>query len=102
MGLFSFLFGNKNNQIQEYLDKNAVILDVRTHKEYANEHIEDAILIPVSELKSRLEEVKNLNKPIIAHCASGIRSAQATQILKSHGIDAINGGGILKLKSTLK
>ncbi|WP_299117597.1 rhodanese-like domain-containing protein [uncultured Winogradskyella sp.] len=102
MGLFSFLFGKKSNQIKEYLEKDAVILDVRTQKEYDADHIEGAVLIPISELKSRLKEVKDLNKPVIAHCKSGIRSTQASQILNSNGIDAINGGGISTMKAALK
>ncbi|GGI55755.1 rhodanese-like domain-containing protein [Winogradskyella haliclonae] len=102
MGLFSFLFGKKSNQIKEYLEKDAVILDVRTKKEYDADHIEGAVLIPISELKSRLKEVKDLNKPVIAHCRSGIRSAQASQILNSNGIEAINGGGISTMKTALK
>lgn len=102
MGLFSFLFGKKTNQTKAYLDKGAVILDVRTQKEYDANHIEGAILIPVSELKNRLKEVTDLKKPIVAHCKSGIRSAQATQLLKANGIDAINGGGITTLKKALQ
>lgn len=102
MGLFSFLFGKKTNRVQEYIEKGAVILDVRTLKEYNAHHIKSAIHIPVSELKSRIEEIKSLNKPVIAHCASGIRSAQAAQILNSNGIDAINGGGINAMKTALE
>ncbi|RZN84328.1 MAG: rhodanese-like domain-containing protein [Winogradskyella sp.] len=102
MGLFSFLFGKKSNQIQEYLKKDAVILDVRTQREYNIEHIEGAILVPISELKTRIEEIKKLNKPVIAHCKSGIRSAQAKQILNANGIDAINGGGISAMKKALQ
>ncbi|TCK65226.1 rhodanese-related sulfurtransferase [Winogradskyella wandonensis] len=102
MGLFSFLFGKKNNNIQTYLDQNAVILDVRTQNEYDANHIDNAIHIPVSELKRRIEEIKTLNKPVIAHCASGIRSAQAVQILKANGIEAMNGGGISAMRKALE
>ncbi|SHH01878.1 rhodanese-like domain-containing protein [Winogradskyella jejuensis] len=102
MGLFSFLFGKKSNNIQTYLEKEAVILDVRTQKEYDANHIDNAIHIPVSELKSRIGEVKALNKHVIAHCASGIRSAQAVQILKANGIEAINGGGISAMRKALE
>jgi len=102
MGLFSFLFGKKSNKIREYLEKDAVILDVRTQQEYDADHIKGAILIPISELKGRLNEVKDLNRPVIAHCKSGIRSAQASQILKANGIDTINGGGINTMKIALQ
>ncbi|MEZ4928626.1 MAG: rhodanese-like domain-containing protein [Chitinophagales bacterium] len=33
-----------------------------------------------------------MNKPVILCCASGARSGQATSILKSKGIDAVNAG----------
>lgn len=102
MGVFNFLFGNRKNKVQEYINNNAIILDVRTTKEYNTDHIEGAIHIPITELKSRLKDVKNHNKPIIAYCRSGIRSAQATLMLNNNGCDAINGGGIAKLKSDLK
>jgi len=42
-----------------------------------------------------------LNKPVIACCASGMRSSQATSILKSNGIDAMNGGGWMSLENKL-
>ena len=102
MGLLRFLFGKKSTKTQEYLKKGAVILDVRTQAEYDHFHFETAIHIPISELKSRLNELKAINKPIIAHCKSGVRSAQAKQILNANGLEAINGGGISKLKSALR
>lgn len=102
MGLFSFLFGKKSNQTQAYLDKDAVILDVRTQAEYNDFHFKDALHIPISELKNRIEDVKKLNKPVIAHCRSGVRSAQAKQILSANGIDAINGGGVAAMKKVLQ
>ena len=102
MGLLDFLFGNKKKQINNYLNKGAIILDVRTVKEYNTEHIENAIHIPIAELKSRINEIKGLNKPVIAHCRSGVRSAQAAQILKANNIDVINGGGMSTMKAALQ
>ncbi|NRD19404.1 rhodanese-like domain-containing protein [Winogradskyella eckloniae] len=101
MGLFTALFGKSTNKIEEYIEKGAVILDVRTLSEYKGNHIKNAIHIPLQELNSRLNEIKNLNKPVIAHCASGMRSANATSFLKSNGVDAINGGGIASLQRKL-
>lgn len=102
MGLLNSLFGIKSKRIHSYLKEEAVMLDVRTLKEYNVDHVKGAVHIPITELKSRIEEVKQLNKPIIAYCRSGVRSAQATSILKANGIDAINGGGIAKVKSILQ
>jgi rhodanese-related sulfurtransferase len=52
-------------------------------------------------LNGNIETIKKWNKPIIACCRSGMRSAQATSILKQHGIDCINGGGWQSLESKL-
>ena len=44
---------------------------------------------------------KKWNKPVIACCRSGMRSAQATSILNQHGIDCFNGGGWTSLENKL-
>lgn len=102
MGIFNTLFGKSNNNVAEYIEKGAVILDVRSKAEYQGGHIKNAIHIPLQELNAKFNQVKKLNKPVIAYCASGMRSASATSILKSQGIDAINGGGIVSLQQKLE
>jgi phage shock protein E len=93
MGIFEFLFGNQQKKRADYLKKGAVILDVRT--------IKGAKHIPLDTLRNHVNELKNLNKPIIVYCASGVRSAKATKFLNLNNIDAINGGGINSLKSII-
>jgi apurinic endonuclease APN1 len=46
-----------------------------------------------TEPDGRADDIKKLNKPVIACCRSGMRSGQATSILKQNGIECINGGG---------
>ena len=101
MGFFDFIFGAKKRQVETYLENDAVILDVRNNHEWNNGHIENAIHIPLDELNNRLEEVKQLNKPIIVCCESGMRSAKAAKFLNLNNIDATNGGGWVSLKSKL-
>lgn len=93
MRLFN-LFRKKDmsNEIKEYLENGAVILDVRTVEEWNAGHSEGAQLITLQTIPARVDEVKAWNKPVIAVCKSGGRSAQATQFLKGHGVDVINGG----------
>ncbi|WGH74289.1 rhodanese-like domain-containing protein [Tenacibaculum tangerinum] len=81
-----------SNQIQEYLAKGAVVLDVRTIAEWNEGHSKGAKHIVLNTIPSNVEEVKSWNKPVIAVCRSGARSGQATQFLQNHGIDIINGG----------
>ncbi|MBT8324123.1 MAG: rhodanese-like domain-containing protein [Winogradskyella sp.] len=102
MGLLNLLFGNKSEAINIYLEKNAVLLDVRSNDEFSQGHLPGALHIPLQELEYRVEEILKLKKPVIAYCASGARSDRATNFLKLNKIDAINGGGINSLRSTLK
>jgi rhodanese-related sulfurtransferase len=52
-------------------------------------------------LNAKFNQVKKLNKPVIVYCASGMRSGSAASMLKSKGVDAINGGGIGSLQRKL-
>jgi rhodanese-related sulfurtransferase len=101
MGILSALFRQSTNQLAEYIEKDAIYLDVRTEKEFNTNHIKTAINIPLQELNYRVDEIKKTNKPVIVYCASGMRSANATSFLKQNGIDAINGGGISKVRNAI-
>ncbi|MBK7637119.1 MAG: rhodanese-like domain-containing protein [Saprospiraceae bacterium] len=68
------------------------IIDVRTPMEYMGGHVADSVNIPLMELPYRMDEIKNLDLPIIFCCASGNRSGQATQFCLNQGVDAFNGG----------
>jgi len=94
MGLLDILgLGNKSNEITDFVAKGAVIIDVRTYEEFAEGHIKDSKNIPLQLISSKINDIKKLNKPVIACCRSGMRSGQATSILKQNGIECINGGG---------
>lgn len=101
MGFLDFIFGAKKRQVEDYLKAGAIILDVRTKKEWDSGHIENAVNIPLNELNKRIDEVKKLDQPIITCCQSGVRSAQAAKFLNLNNIDATNGGGWVGLKSKL-
>ncbi|WP_243643601.1 rhodanese-like domain-containing protein [Tenacibaculum sp. M341] len=94
MNFLKRIFSGKNmaNQIQEYLEKGAVVLDVRTIAEWNEGHSEGAKHIVLNTIPENIEEIKSWDKPVIAVCRSGGRSGQATEFLQGHGIDIINGG----------
>lgn len=81
---------------QAIKDKKAVLVDVREQKEWDAGHVEGAVLAPLSELskaakKKKLDEklVKQLpkDKVIYCHCAKGVRSLLAGDVLKQLGYD---------------
>ncbi len=98
MGLLDFIFGTKKRQVEEFLEKDAVILDVRTQREWDNGHIENSKHIPLDDLKNHVDELKQMNKPFVVCCASGVRSAKAAKFLNLNNIEATNGGGWLSLQ----
>ena len=93
MGLFD-MFKRKDMSldIKEYLENDAIILDVRTQEEWNEGHIENAKHIVLNLIPLKIEEIKAWEKPVIAVCRSGGRSGQAAQFLKQNGVDVINGG----------
>ena len=95
------LFGNKSKKIEDFTSRGAVILDVRSKGEYDQGAIPGSKHIPLQSVASKISEIKKWNKPVITCCASGMRSASAAGILKSNGIEAMNGGGWFALSKKL-
>ncbi|MFD1615528.1 rhodanese-like domain-containing protein [Gelatiniphilus marinus] len=94
MGLLNILFGNKKQEkIKDFKTRGAIIIDVRTQGEYNQGAIPGSKNIPLQSINSKINQIKKHNKPVITCCASGMRSGSAATILKSNGIEAINGGG---------
>lgn len=87
----------------EQINDNATIVDVRTPAEFTEGHFPNAINIPLDEVAQRINEFKEMPKPIIAYCRSGNRSDMAVFILKQNGItEVINGGGLDDIKQNMK
>jgi len=101
MGIFDFIFGVQDKKIKAYHLKGAIILDVRTEREYKLGAVIGAMHIPLDQLRQHVTKLKQLNKPIIVYCESGIRSSKAAKFLNLENIDAINGGGMRQLQSRI-
>ncbi len=71
------------------------IVDVRTVQEFMGGSVSGAMNIPLSEIPSRIEELKEMKTPLILCCASGNRSGQAANYLSRQGVDCVNGGSWL-------
>ncbi|UJP40318.1 FAD-dependent oxidoreductase [Cellulomonas palmilytica] len=80
----------------------SLVLDVRSRAEFARGHLPDALHVPHTELRGRLDEVRDAaaGRPVAVHCQSGVRSNIATRVLLQSGFDARNlSGGWLSLTS---
>jgi len=70
--------------------RDALILDVRTQKEFDAGHVPQAILIPYDELVSRVSELGNkTDRPIVVYCESGRRAGIASTTLTEAGFTRI-------------
>ena len=88
--------------MKELIEKGTVV-DVRSPQEFAGEHFPGAINIPLDQVPQKVDEIKEMPKPIIAYCRSGNRSGMAVSMLKQAGItDAVNGGGLDDLLQQVK
>ena len=78
-------------------EKDYVIIDARTDEEFAEGHIENAILIPEYEIAERAEkELPDKEQLILVYCRSGRRSKIASEELVKLGYTNIKEfGGII-------
>jgi len=68
----------------------ALVIDVREDKEWADGHIPRATHIPLGQLKAKLGELeKHKSHPILVSCRSGMRSARACGLLKKAGFETV-------------
>lgn len=71
---------------EEFIEgyRKAQLIDVREPNEYDGGHILGARNIPMSQLKTRLKEIRP-DKPVYLYCQSGLRSGRAAQLLYKNG-----------------
>lgn len=70
------------DEASELFKQGAFMLDVRQPEEWAQGHIDGAILIPLGELESRISEIPT-DRDVLIICRSGNRSTQARELLRS-------------------
>jgi phage shock protein E len=73
----------------QLVDDGARLVDVRSPEEFASEHLDGAVNIPVGELEQRLSELEPKDKPVVVYCASGFRSMRAASKLSSAGFTTV-------------
>lgn len=77
--------------------EDAVVLDVRDDSEYAEGHLPNSKHIPSADIETRWHELEKFKeKPVVVIYQSGVRSQQASTVLKKNGFTQIHNlmGGI--------
>jgi len=79
------------------------LIDVREPEEFSGPlgHIRGARIIPLGELSKRSDEIDS-DRPVVAVCRSGARSAQAVVLLQKAGFPKVANlaGGMLRWRAT--
>lgn len=77
-----------------------ILIDVRSRREFRENHLNGAINIPLPEVKKNIKRyIKDKNEKILIYCEYGERSARAVEILYELGyINVFNlKGGLEKI-----
>jgi rhodanese-related sulfurtransferase/TusA-related sulfurtransferase len=88
------------HNIEQYMNEDYTLVDVRSPEEFNNGHIEGAVNIPVDSLRERIGELDR-NKIIIEYCQVGLRGYIADRILSQQGFNVLNVTGGYKTISAL-
>ncbi len=82
------------HELEEELAGGAVLIDVRTAREYAEGAIPGSINIPLDDIRARIAQIPQ--RRLIVHCKVGQRGHTAARLLAQLGRDAVNlDGGYL-------
>lgn len=77
-------------EVRRLLRDGALLVDVRTPAEYAEQHLPGAVNVPLDRIAVWFpQHVLDKNRVILIHCRSGRRSAQAEQRLRELGYSRV-------------
>ncbi|MDP1712263.1 MAG: rhodanese-like domain-containing protein, partial [Candidatus Nanopelagicaceae bacterium] len=79
------------HEVESYIDRGYVILDVRTPSEFNRGTIAGAINIPVDSIRERIGEISQ--KDLVVICQVGMRGHTASMLLNELGFNAVNLDG---------
>lgn len=88
----TYRFTKLDKGLAAKIENGAVILDVRTEREYEMGHIEGSINISLGTIRERYIELDS-NKTYITVCSHGLRSVKVETILKKNGFKNVFNGG---------
>jgi len=87
-----YRFAKLDDGLAEKIENGAVILDVRTEKEFKTGHITGSKNISLGSIRERYIELDS-TKTYITVCSHGLRSVKVESILKEKGFKNVFNGG---------
>jgi len=101
--IYKILGIGPKTDFKKLIEAGAVIIDVRSKGEFIAGNIPGSINMPIDQIATLSQKIKDKNTSLITCCASGMRSASANKILKKIGYENVyNGGGWHSLLKKIK
>lgn len=101
-GLRATLMGDASpGDIRRALDAGATILDIRNRTAYDAGHVQGSMHIALGELLRNLPRIPR-DRPVVTCNAEAAESAVASEILRAHGFEALNGGEWTRVQALLR
>jgi rhodanese-related sulfurtransferase len=72
--------------------ENAVLIDLRDPKDFKEGHISGSRSIPFSRLKDHVDELREMNRPIVMICQMGQVAGTAVQQVGGNNLHRLEGG----------
>ncbi|MFT5722875.1 MAG: phage shock protein E [Motiliproteus sp.] len=87
---------SREQQAWSLIEQGALIIDVRTTAEYADDHLPLALHIPYQQIERQFAQLEiRKDRAVVLYCRSGNRSGKAYKMLENQGYSALhNGGGL--------
>ena len=88
-------------ELEQKMNQDIVIIDVRKKSEFDSEHIEGVVNVPLNQINQYLEKFPK-EQEFVLHCAGGYRSMIAASILQQRGWSQLTDviGGFKSIKET--
>ncbi len=78
------------DELKQFQNNGAIIIDVRSPQEYREGHIDGAISIPEYKIKKEIENrILDKKQNIVVYCSSGGRSKKAQKQLRKLGYSQV-------------
>lgn len=101
MGYRTYRYMTLADGLDTKIANGAIILDVRTEREYDMGHIKGSVNISLGTIRERYTEL-NPSKTYITVCSHGLRSVKAASLLQERGFtNVFNGGAWSDLEEVL-
>lgn len=89
-------------QAWELIQDGALVIDVRSHQEFAAGHLHGAVNVPHTDIDGMVREIgPDRDRPVVLYCRSGRRAGEALAALAERGYSGgFNATGLQALEAT--